>query len=131
MTGQVKEEILSRFGELGVRVSAGKVRFEPALLRAREFVTAPRHLRFLDVDDNWQELQLPPATVAFTWCQVPVIYELINEGEPSLTITLDTDEQQSFDQLELPTDESSLLYSRSGRIRQVWVKLQASALFAE
>ena len=131
MTGQVKEEILSRFGELGVRVSAGKVRFEPALLRAREFVTAPRHLRFLDVDDNWQELELPPATVAFTWCQVPVIYELISEGNPSLTITLDTAEQQSFDQLELPTDESSLLYSRSGHIRQVWLRLQASALFAE
>ena len=60
MTGQVKEEILSRFGELGVRVSAGKVRFEPDLLRAREFVTAPRHLRFLDVEGNWQELEVPP-----------------------------------------------------------------------
>ncbi len=34
MTGQVKEEVLSRFGELGVRVSGGAVRFQPDLLRA-------------------------------------------------------------------------------------------------
>ena len=33
MTGQVKEEILTRFGELGVRVEEGAIVFEPALLR--------------------------------------------------------------------------------------------------
>ena len=37
MTGQVKEEVLSRFGELGLRVAGGEVRFDPRLLRAREF----------------------------------------------------------------------------------------------
>ena len=39
MTGQVKEEILTRFGELGLRVSDGTVRFEPSLLRPSEFNT--------------------------------------------------------------------------------------------
>jgi hypothetical protein len=41
MTGSVKEEILSRFGELGIRVSNGQAHFEPALLRTREFMPSP------------------------------------------------------------------------------------------
>lgn len=37
MTGQVKEDIICRFGELGVRVIAGRVHFEPSLLQDFEF----------------------------------------------------------------------------------------------
>ena len=37
MTGQVKEDILCRFGELGVRVQQGQVSFRPTLLRDEEF----------------------------------------------------------------------------------------------
>jgi hypothetical protein len=36
MTGQVKEEILARWGELGLRVQRGGVRFDPVLLDAVE-----------------------------------------------------------------------------------------------
>ncbi len=36
MTGQVKEEILARWGELGLRVEQGGVRFDPVLLDAVE-----------------------------------------------------------------------------------------------
>ena len=36
MTGQVKEEILARWGELGVRVAGGRIRFQPVLLHPRE-----------------------------------------------------------------------------------------------
>ena len=37
MTGQVKEDILSRIGELGAIVSKGVLSFSPGLLRGREF----------------------------------------------------------------------------------------------
>lgn len=36
MTGQVKEEVLTRWGELGLRVQAGRIRFDPVLLDATE-----------------------------------------------------------------------------------------------
>ena len=36
MTGQVKEEILTRWGELGLRVSDGRIRFDPVLLDAAD-----------------------------------------------------------------------------------------------
>lgn len=36
MTGQVKEEILTRWGELGLRFAGGRVRFDPVLFDRRE-----------------------------------------------------------------------------------------------
>ncbi len=38
MTGQVKEDLLSRFGELGVFVEEGKIVFKPRLLKDSEFL---------------------------------------------------------------------------------------------
>ncbi len=45
MTGQVKEEILARWGELGLRFEAGQVRFDPVLLDPAE-LPADRALAF-------------------------------------------------------------------------------------
>jgi hypothetical protein len=45
MTGQVKEEILTRWGELGLRVVDGRVRFDPVLLDEAE-VPAGEALKF-------------------------------------------------------------------------------------
>ena len=36
MTGQVKEEILTRWGELGLRVRDGRIQFDPVLLDEAE-----------------------------------------------------------------------------------------------
>ncbi|MDH5339988.1 MAG: hypothetical protein OEW22_09455, partial [Rubrivivax sp.] len=54
MTGQVKEEILTRWGELGLRVRDGRVRFDPVLL---------------------DESELPAGSaLKFTWARVPYTY---------------------------------------------------------
>jgi hypothetical protein len=54
MTGQVKEEILARWGELGLRVRHGEVRFDPVLLDPAE---------------------LPEGgALSFTWARVPYTY---------------------------------------------------------
>ena len=130
MTGQVKEEVLTRFGELGVRVDDGAVRFQPSLLRAREFVREARKFRFLDVDGNWQEIDMPASGLAFTWCQVPVVYKLDDDAEPSLTVTWNDGDKQTLNQLALPAQESAELFQRSGRIRQLELNMRASMLFA-
>ena len=81
MTGQVKEEILARFGELGVRVDGGSARIDPRLLRAVEFPAEPGRFRYLDVHGDWRETALPARALAFTWCQVPIVYRLDDESE--------------------------------------------------
>jgi len=131
MTGQVKEEVLTRFGELGVRVSGGAVQFEPGLLRVREFVTRPQAFRFLDVDDQWQELSVPESGLAFTWCQVPFVYRLDDSAVPGVSVVLDDDSQQALEGLSLPTGLSTELFTRSGRIRHIELVLGKSQLFSE
>ncbi|NNF16777.1 MAG: hypothetical protein HKN70_08510 [Gammaproteobacteria bacterium] len=131
MTGQVKEEVLSRFGELGVRVNKGAVRFQPQLLRAREFVRQQRRFRYLDVDNNWQELELPASALAFTWCQVPVIYELNDSAEPGLLVYWNDGQEQTVNQLSLPAQLSSELFCRSGKIRQLRVNFGSAQLYGD
>ncbi len=131
MTGQVKEEVLTRFGELGMRVSGGVVRFEPGLLRAREFVTSPQAFRFLDVDDQWQELSVPESGLAFTWCQVPFVYRLDDSAVPGVSVVLDDDSQEALEGLSLPAGLSTELFTRSGRIRRIELVLGRSRLLSE
>jgi len=131
MTGQVKEEILTRFGELGVHVDEGMVRFELGLLRAREFVESPAMLRFPDVKGQWQELHVPKAALAFSWCQVPFVYRLDDSVEPAIAVTLDDGSRVSVKGLTLPADLSTELFLRSGRVRQVEVVLRRSQLFRD
>jgi hypothetical protein len=130
MTGQVKEEVLTRFGELGVRVSCGMVNFQPALLRVAEFLTQPRQFRYLDVDGNWQEISVPANGLAFTWCQVPVVYQLYEVAESSLTLIRDDGLRQMQKQPLLSAQDSEELFRRSGRIRKITLVLNSSNLFS-
>ncbi|MDJ0777387.1 MAG: hypothetical protein QNJ85_05965, partial [Gammaproteobacteria bacterium] len=104
MTGQVKEEVLTRFGELGIHVDDGAVRFEPRLLREREFVDQARAFRYLGVDDQWHELEVGGGCLAFTWCQLPLVYRLDDGAEASITLTRRDGSQQTVAGLALPAD---------------------------
>lgn len=131
MTGQVKEEIISRFGELGVRVRQGAVRFEPALLRAREFHTREHSFRHLATDGSWQQMALPAGTLAFTWCQLPIVYNLGDEPEASVTITYADGRSRRQQQAALTREDSAHAFRRSGIISRLDVTFPRSALFAD
>ncbi len=131
MTGQVKEEVLSRFGELGIRVREGKVHFLPGLLRAREFISGERRFRYLDVDGCWQEQVLPASALAFTWCQVPVIYRLVDSKQSSLDVKLEKGGQLTLPELVLPAEQSAEIFQRSGKVRGLTVNVTAEQLFPD
>jgi hypothetical protein len=101
------------------------------LLRAREFVASPQVFRFLDVDGQWQELTVPKSGLAFTWCQVPIVYRLDDSAEPAVTLTLEDGSHLTPIGLALPTELSAELFSRSGRIRQVEFVVRRSQLFSD
>lgn len=130
MTGQVKEEILSRFGELGIHVDNGEVRFNPRLLRSQEFLTCENQLRYLDVDNHWQQITVPKDGLAFTWCQIPIVYVLF-EGTPTLSVKLASGESLERTELVLDKVHSQALFGRTGHIRAIHIALNLSQLFAE
>lgn len=129
MTGQVKEEILSRFGELGVHVLNGEVEFNPKLLRTCEFVSTEKTLRYLDVKNDWQETTVPKNGIGFTWCQVPVVYEL-SDGSPTLTLTLSNGKQITSSDLTLVGEYSHALFNRTGFIKQIYITLNTNQLLS-
>jgi hypothetical protein len=130
MTGQVKEEILCRFGELGIHVFNGEVEFKPSLLRRGEFVSGEKPFRYLDVENVWQQITVPKNGIGFTWCQVPVIYEVI-DGAPSLTLTLSDGKQMTFNDLTLGGEYSHALFNRTDFIKQIHITLNTSQLLSD
>jgi hypothetical protein len=129
MTGQVKEEILTRFGELGVRVRGGQVHYVPNLLRRNEFNNTARGFCWLDVKDQWQDVELPSNSLAFTLCQVPVLYALDETGASSTTIHYTDGTEATVDGLSLSSEDSASLFGRTGQIRLIRVRFGPDRLF--
>ena len=50
MTGQVKEEILTRQVEMGLFVNDGQITFDPVLLRQEEFLTQPTTFEYFNLE---------------------------------------------------------------------------------
>ncbi|MGI9202262.1 MAG: hypothetical protein ACR2QL_14465 [Woeseiaceae bacterium] len=130
MTGQVKEEILTRFGELGIRVQEGAAYFQPYLLRRREFLQSPAVFRFADTAAQWREIEVPAAALAFTWCQVPIVYRLDDAGEGRIEIRRFEKIDTAYDGLMLRKDDLAALTSRSGGVSQITVHIPANMLFS-
>ena len=129
MTGQVKEEIITRFTELGLRVNAGQLSFDPALLRAAEFTLQPQIFRYLDIAGDWQNIDLPAFSLAFTWCQVPIVYHLASSEEADLTTTLHNGDVQQWPGMTLASDMAAHLFQRDGVIRRIDLTLGPHLLF--
>ena len=125
MTGQVKEEILTRLGELGVRIASGRVTFAPVLLREEEFFEEPTAFRYLDVLGVDQELSLGSGELAFTLAQVPVVYSL-TDAVPSVEVILGDGDAIQAAGLDLDPRMSASLFAREGRVRSIRVSIPRS-----
>lgn len=121
MTGQVKEDFISRLGELGIAVSNGELGFNTALLNRNEMLKSNKHFEFFDVDGELQQLELKNGQLGFTFCQVPVNYSLSDVN--MVTITFQNGTQKSFDGLKLNAELSTLVFNRTGEIRRIEVQV--------
>ena len=126
MTGQVKEDILSRFGELGVFIQAGTIQFNPCLLKQSEFLTESRTYHYVDLASTAQQLVLEPGTIGFTFCQVPIIYTLTEEE--GITIYYKDGTSRQIEALGLDSDLSNQIFNRTGTVSRLLVRVSASRL---
>ena len=119
MTGQVKEDVLSRFGELGLEVQDGKIRFSPALMDPEELLSEATRFTYFDLEGQEQELSLSPGQLAFTYCQVPVIYQ--RGAENVIEIVLQEGEPISLAGKEINAEYSAKIFARTGLIKLIRV----------
>ena len=126
MTGQVKEDILSRFGELGVFVSDGSLSFDPCLLRKEEFLQTEKKFHYIDIHNKKKKLALDSGSLAFTYCQIPIIYRISKRKKMKVTLTDGTSTEQAT--LTLNTDMSTKVFQRSGDITIIEIYLETEQL---
>ena len=119
MTGQVKEEILTRMGELGVRIQDGHVHFEPSRLKRSEFFTQAHVFHTFDLHGQSQSWELPAGSLAFTLFQIPVGYIL--SSQPSITVEWQNGRMETIAGSALPHRESRELFLRTDSIRRIQV----------
>lgn len=105
MTGQVKEDIISRFRELGLRVADGALHIEPVLLREDEFCEGALH---------------------FTYCAVPFTYKKLSNSQLSncqIALRLSNGETVALPDNCIPAEWAAHLFARDGVVAEVVVAL--------
>ena len=105
MTGQVKEEILTRWGELGIGITNGKAHFEPQILNESEFFSSGKD----------------QGKLFFTWCAVPITYTRAKAA--SIKIGLADGSFTEHIGNELTESETRLLFARDGGIKSITVNV--------
>ena len=127
MTGQVKEEILTRRAELGVRVERGQLVFHPTLLFRSELQPEAHAFEYVDLTGTAQTWNLPAHSLAFTCCQVPVSYVMAEHF--AITIEISGGKTRTVDSQRLSEADSRAIFSRTGEIIRLTVSIPASALW--
>ncbi len=108
MTGQVKEEIITRWAELGLFVADGVLSIRPTLLKEGEF--------------------RPDGTLSFTWCGVPFEYRLAKAGEsPSVTVIGPSGDASRAGGT-LSEEESRAIFFHTGAVSAIKAAVEPSGL---
>ncbi len=123
MTGQVKDEILARWGELGVYVDDGVITFDPVLLRNDDYLANDAPFSYVDAGGKNQSLGLAAGSLSFTFCQVPVVYT--RGGDALISVRYTDGRIERIAGNSLPAEVSALVFTRSGAVDRVDVQVPA------
>ena len=121
MTGQVKEDILCRFGELGVCVKEGVLEFNPSILRKEELLQEQTMFTYVNVLGDFKTLELDKESLCFTYCQVPIVYK--SSDRESIEVCFTNDTLKKFNSLKLDTETTKLIFERNNSIQSLTVSI--------
>ncbi len=124
MTGQVKEDVLARYMELGVEIEEGMLGFSLCGFDPSECVRVETEFEYFNLEGHSASVSVPAGGFAFTVCQVPVVYRPGDRREirvHELSGVVDVIEGSR-----LCGDVSREVFGRSGRVAAiecVWPEL--------
>jgi len=122
MTGQVKEDILVRFKELGIEVNDGRISFNPTLLMKSEFLDGPGQMQFVNLLSEQIAVELKGDSLGFSICQIPVVYEKAEINET--TVKYRNGNAVKIEGLQLDREVSDEVFSRNKQIELINVQLK-------
>lgn len=115
MTGQVKEDIISRFFELGVLVEDGKLSIHPLILKMEEFIqpSSKKHNQF--------------PMLSFTYCSIHFVYVI--DGLEGIDILVDGLQPEHLDGYSMNHTQSERVFNRDKTIQKVIVHFKNEDCF--
>jgi len=119
MTGQVKEDFISRMRELGIHIQDGKIIFQSSLLNPEELLIKEGVFEYFDLLGKKQQITLKKGQLGFTFCQLPVLYRASNEDK--ITVTFADGELMDIAGRTLSEEISIKMFKRSGDISRIEV----------
>ena len=122
LTGQVKEDLISRMGELGVIINKGRIVFEPSLLNTEEILVKKQVFEFYALDGEIKHIELIENQLAFTFCQVPVVYTFSDKSQ--ISVSLENGEIKRIQSNIIDQELSSLIFSRSGKVTLIELSIK-------
>ncbi|MDA3861035.1 MAG: hypothetical protein PF445_07390 [Melioribacteraceae bacterium] len=126
MTGQVKEDVISRYGELGIHVIKNKIVINHNILKRDEFLLNDESFIYYDVHGKKKNLMISENSLAFTYCQVPFVYQLSDENK--IIVYKKNKEQIELRTLVLDEDLSNSIFNRDGNIEKITVSFNKKSL---
>ena len=121
MTGQVKEDILCRFGELGISIAQGSISFQPSLLKKEEFIETAGTFAYTNIEGEQKLVAFDKNAICFTYCQVPIVYTLSDTNNISVRYKNGT--TTCTDGMHLKQSDSQILFERSAEIEIINVNI--------
>ena len=123
MTGQVKEDIINRWAELGVTVDDGKLSFKPFFLKENEFLHQEETFSYTDIQGKKRTETIPEGGLAFTYCQVPIIY--INGQDEMIKIIVNGNSEEISGNT-LSSSMSAEIFCRTGLVERIYCYLNTN-----
>ena len=121
MTGQVKEDILSRFGELGFYVKNGCLGFSPDILNPSEFITKTQSFDYYDVKGQKQNIAVSAGSLVFTICQVPIVYK--SGAELGIIVEFNDGGTKNLKGKELDYETTRFIFKRLDKVKMIVVNV--------
>lgn len=122
LTGQVKEGILCRFGELGVEFREGCLHFCPRLTRLAEFA---------GIEEGIGHNAIPKGTISFTFAGTPITYRTRQSiSTPEAVVHLNTGAEIRAPGAILDQKTTSEIARQTGTIRRIEVDIPSQFLIS-
>lgn len=122
MTGQVKEEVITRLSEMGVYINSGEIMFKSTLIDEKELLQDEATWSVQNNSGVVLDLKLPVGSFAGTHCQTPFIIKKSNEEK--IIIHFTDGANRTFEGNTLPADYSRMIFKKMNNISYLEVELQ-------
>lgn len=119
LTGQVKEDFISRIGEMGVLIKDGRMFFNPSLLNEEEILNDKQVFEFVTLEGETSAITLNKNQIAFTFCQVPIVYSF--NKDQKIDITFNDGHIETIKGGIMSKENSQLVFKRTGDIKLIEV----------